>query len=494
LPEQQRAQAGVLKFRLAHKGLILVLLPLAFEVGLFVWMQTLLHQADLTAQRAEHSREVVGTINLVAADFIDAYKVVSKFSTGAINEKKIQDQIKNVDADVQKLKALRDKDHDKEWAKELDGELNRLSTLYAEVSDLYSRKEYGLLWDKLPKYRQFLSEMATQDKSARILSYAAQEKQIAEEEPATQARLREQTRMILYAWLGIGAILSVLLAIFFAKQISARLLTITDNSSRVSYNQPLNAPVTGTDEIHDLDVAFHDMSEQLKAAKERDKAVQRLRDQVVAMITHDLRTPLEAVSMYVELMGEEPDHPQAIEARDIAERNVERMRRLINDFLDLERLQTGAMPLEKTDFSLSAAVKQARDSVAGLSAQKHVSIETDGDCRVHADEHRIVQVLTNLLGNAIKFSPENSRVKVQVTHDSGLAHVAVIDSGRGIPEDAQQRIFEAFQQTTSADATKLGGSGLGLAICKALIEQHNGTISVTSQVGAGTTFKFTLPL
>jgi signal transduction histidine kinase len=84
-------------------------------------------------------------------------------------------------------------------------------------------------------------------------------------------------------------------------------------------------------------------------------------------------------------------------------------------------------------------------------------------------------------------------VKVHVIQDSGLAHVAVIDSGRGIPEESQQRIFETFQQTTSSDATKLGGSGLGLAICKALIEQHNGTISVTSQTGVGTTFTFTLP-
>lgn len=484
-----------MKIRLAHKGLILVLLPLAFEIGLFVRMQALLHESDITAQRAMHSREIVGTINLVAADFLDIYKVfahtpsLSNFAQG-----KIKDQIDRLHEDAEHLKQLIKGDAGQDWVKEMDAQISQLDKIYDEAWTLYSEHRLGEIFDRIPRYREFFSKSLIANGSTRLMSVTAQQKQIADEEPAKQAQLREQTRALLSAFLALGAVLSLALAAFFAQQISRRVRTITDNSKRVLENKPLNPPVRGTDEIHDLDLAFHHMSEQLRESKARDKAVQKLRDDMVAMISHDLRTPLETIAMYVELMGEEPDHEEAKAAHGIAERNIDRMRKLINDFLELERLQSGSMALNKKRFALSRAVEQARDTVTGIAAQRNIRIESKGDCFVTADEDRISQVITNLLGNAIKFSPDNSKIIVEISEDKGNARVAIIDFGKGIPAEAQKRIFEAFQQTSTEDATKRGGFGLGLAICKALVENHNGQISVQSQEGVGTTFSFTLPL
>ena len=165
------------------------------------------------------------------------------------------------------------------------------------------------------------------------------------------------------------------MALFFTRQITRRLAVIKDNNARLVAEKPLNPVVPGNDEIAELDLTFHTMAVDLHKAKERDKAVQQLRDRVVAMVTHDLRKPLQTVSTYLEFIDESQSEEQTqdeeeVEFRQIAERNIQRMKRLIDDMLDLDRLEAGIMPLNKARFNMAAAVVQAKELNSGAAKQK----------------------------------------------------------------------------------------------------------------------------
>jgi signal transduction histidine kinase len=168
---------------------------------------------------------------------------------------------------------------------------------------------------------------------------------------------------------------------------------------------------------------------------------------------------------------------------------------LVKDLLDLEKLEAGLLTLERRDCSLRDLVEQAVHTVSGISASFNVKVAIDvGDTvKLNADGDRIVQVLVNLLTNAIKFSTTGSEVRVTGSSTNDATTFSVVDSGRGIPAELLASVFERFRQTETSDATIKGGSGLGLAICKALVELHDGTINVDSFKGKGTTFSVSIP-
>jgi PAS domain S-box-containing protein len=227
--------------------------------------------------------------------------------------------------------------------------------------------------------------------------------------------------------------------------------------------------------------------------------VEKLKKEFVAMVSHELRTPLTSIRGSLGLLaagklGQLPD--KALRAVAIAERNTVRLTSLINDILDLEKLEAGKMELHFQDVLLKTVIDRSIESVKGLAEQNEIALEVhpDGASRsIRADPDRLVQVLVNLLSNAVKFSPRGSAVTILVEESHGWATVAVLDRGRGIPEAYRERVFERFQQVEQSDAKKKGGSGLGLAICKAIVEQHGGQIGVESEEGKGSRFWFSLP-
>lgn len=228
--------------------------------------------------------------------------------------------------------------------------------------------------------------------------------------------------------------------------------------------------------------------------------VEKLKKEFVAMVSHELRTPLTSIRGSLGLLaagklGQLPD--KAWRAVTIAERNTVRLTSLINDILDLEKLEAGKMELHFQDVLLKTVIDRSIESVKVLAEQSEIALEVqpDGIFRaIRADPDRLVQVLVNLLSNAVKFSPRGSAITISVEESPGWATVAVLDRGRGIPEAFKQRVFERFQQVEQSDAKKKGGSGLGLAICKAIVEQHGGKIGVDSEEGKGSRFWFRLPV
>ncbi len=228
------------------------------------------------------------------------------------------------------------------------------------------------------------------------------------------------------------------------------------------------------------------------------KIAERMKQEVVAMITHDLRTPLSTIRNFLEMLDADMYGDLSEKGKKmltLADRNSARMLSLINDLLDVERIKAGMMELKLSSTKLAPLLDLCAQSVASLAEPNGIKITVSSDdILVKADDDRLSRVVTNLLSNAIKFSPEGSTISVSAKRHAGFAEVTVKDEGRGIPEEMIATIFDRFTQVMDSDSRAKGGSGLGLAICKALVELHGGSISVVSPNEKGTTFSFTLPL
>jgi len=237
-------------------------------------------------------------------------------------------------------------------------------------------------------------------------------------------------------------------------------------------------------------LAMIDISERL--------AIQRLRRQFVAMVSHDLRTPLTSVQASLDLIGAgcfgrlSEDGDEQIER---AERSLDRLMKLINDLLDSEKIESGTFVINRQYISLSGVIDRAIEGVRIISTKENINIESQAfNVTCFADEDRIIQVMINLLGNAIKFSPKGSTISIATETPGDIVKVSVIDQGRGIPDTMLTQVFEKFMQVEKSDSQRGQGFGLGLSICKSIIEQHDGNIGVESSEGHGSTFWFTLPL
>jgi signal transduction histidine kinase len=220
------------------------------------------------------------------------------------------------------------------------------------------------------------------------------------------------------------------------------------------------------------------------------------RDEVLAVVSHDLRNPLQTIGLSVQLLQElSPTEASQRRQLDRISRAKDRMDRLIQDLLDVVRLEAGrSISIECRRESPSFFITEASESFVPSANGKGVRFSRkvpEGLPEVWVDSGRMVQVLSNLLANALKFTPQGGEIEVQAEEAHGTVHVHVRDTGVGIPQEDLDQIIHAFWQ---APRTARAGAGLGLAISRGIIEQHGGRISVKSKEGAGATFTFTLPV
>jgi PAS domain S-box-containing protein len=256
------------------------------------------------------------------------------------------------------------------------------------------------------------------------------------------------------------------------------------------------------------------------------REIERLKDEFVSVVSHELRTPLTSISASLDLLASGILNNQPQEAQkmlNIAANNSERLIRLVNDILDIERIQSGQVKMTKTicnALDLIATTVEAMQEIAEkenitLCRENYTEVNiqisninnitntcTTQSDRLWADPDRIIQVLTNLLSNAIKFSPPGTTVwlkgeiiqEKQEEKQTKYFLFKIKDQGRGIPENNLKSIFERFQQVDASDSRTKGGTGLGLAICRSIVENHQGKIWAESKLGEGSTFFFTIPL
>jgi signal transduction histidine kinase len=235
-----------------------------------------------------------------------------------------------------------------------------------------------------------------------------------------------------------------------------------------------------------------DKSAQLEAAS-------RHKSEFLANMSHELRTPLNAIIGFSEILAErmfgDINEKQTEYLHDILE-SGRHLLSLINDILDLSKIEAGRMELELSEFDLPQAIENALMLVRERASRRGIRLGSTIDerlGRIGGDERKVKQVLLNVLSNALKFTPEGGRIDVGARLDDHVAEVAVADTGIGIAPTDQDAVFEEFRQVGTADK-KAEGTGLGLALSRKFIELHGGRIWLTSQVGAGSTFTFTLPL
>ena len=235
-----------------------------------------------------------------------------------------------------------------------------------------------------------------------------------------------------------------------------------------------------------------DKSRQLEVASQH-------KSEFLANMSHELRTPLNAIIGFSEVLTErmfgELNEKQDEYLKDIYA-SGQHLLSLINDILDLSKIEAGKMELELSDFHLPSAIDSALTLVRERATRRSITLQAavDGQVgEVRADERKVRQVMLNLLSNAIKFTPEGGRIEVRAVPVDGSVEVSVTDTGVGIAPEDQEAVFEEFRQVGTADK-RVEGTGLGLALSRKFVELHGGRIWVKSQVGVGSTFAFTLPL
>lgn len=243
-------------------------------------------------------------------------------------------------------------------------------------------------------------------------------------------------------------------------------------------------------EIIRLAGLVEDITEQQKIAE--------MKNEFMSIVSHELRTPLTAIQAALDLLNsgiydQKPDRFKRM--LEIASIDCDRLVRLVNDILDIERLESGKLVLEKTTCQVKELIKQAVMVVQPLAQQQYINFNIyPTEAQVWAEADAIIQTLTNLLGNAIKFSPPHSTITISIEQQWDFVLVQVTDQGQGIPTEKLDTIFEKFQQVDASDSRSKGGTGLGLAICRSIISQHGGRIWAESTLGLGSTFSFTLPV
>jgi len=234
-------------------------------------------------------------------------------------------------------------------------------------------------------------------------------------------------------------------------------------------------------------------------SKEHAESLSKIKSEFISTVSHELRTPLTSISGSTGLIlggatGE--NNTETIKLLEIIHRNSERLLNLINDLLDIQKIESGTIQFNFDHKNLKSLISNCIEMNSAYANKFNINydlVTENEDYNVYIDEKRINQVILNLLSNATKFSDKNSTVKIELIRDHNNIRTAVTDNGQGIPEHFKNRIFTKFAQANSEDNREYAGSGLGLCICRTIIEHHNGEINFYNNT-KGATFYFDLPI
>lgn len=474
------------KFRLTllHKTLILLCIPLCLEIGLFGWLLSMQNKVEQDAERIEHNSQVNDTVNIILRDMVHI----------AIGLRKRQRKEEQDQVPASKFRV---------WFSDIQVRLKRLETL-VENEDLVNRvksAEYTIAAlehfsvnrreDFSPDKDKYRDEVST--KLFESMSYINKRSSSAKYDlSSNELQYRAEIRRVLYFALCLSILVACRGAMWFSRNIVIRLKRLGDNAKRLVSGQPLLAPVEGADEVAELDATFHSAAAQIEAAK-------RMRQEATAMITHDLKTPLQSVRSFLEMLangkfGEVNE--RGVKLLSASQRSSQHMLDLINSVLELEKLRSGHLQLQTEPLELSSLLDKCLESIKVLADGKQIALTSDyGEFKsalVEGDAFWLEQVFVNVLSNAIKFSPGNSTVSLRIEKIDNSLEVLITDQGVGIPAEDLKLIFERFHRAQSSALTP--GTGLGLPIAKELIELHHGSIKAESDLGKGSTFSIRLPL
>jgi len=247
--------------------------------------------------------------------------------------------------------------------------------------------------------------------------------------------------------------------------------------------------------LRQLQKELERQNQQLKESYDRLRELETLRDNLVHLVVHDLRSPLAMMAGYVDLIKVKIAaklNASEVGYIDVVGKHTAKLLDMVTTLLDVSRMEAGQMPLNRQACDLAGVAKEVTDSFSVLAGRRQLSIESlSGPLSVHADKDVLQRIIANLVGNAIKFTPDGGQIRVTIGRKDSMARVAVTDSGPGIPAEYHAKVFEKFGQVDKQ--ARRHSTGLGLTFCKLAVHAHGGEIGVESEVGKGSTFWFALP-
>jgi len=594
-----------MRLKLPMKAMLLIVIPLAFELGCMAWLGALLQQSEQEEARVDHARQVTTHMNhmllsmMFSVGGLQVWAMTRQHSYGARAdslETSLREELDQTAALCQNNPTERDLL--KTFRQTIEEGVASLARVRKLVGNGYVVEGMKALTEE----KMILQRVTNQAET--LLDF---EKAIEESSPKVQSEQRAKIQSALTALSIVTVLVGISLAWGFNKGILERLNVVIENSIRLAAGKPLKELVSGGDEIEQLDRSFHSMALALAEAARKERAVtenardvicsldrqykfiavnpaalllwgftpeelqgkravdlicqadqeafnktlegfggnqgadadienrvvckdgrlidalwsmhwsqqeqslfcvvhdisarkeaERLKQEFVAMISHDLRTPLTSVKGTLSMMAEGVyDIATDVGKRRLntAQESIDRLINLINDLLDIEKMEAGMLQMQIEDTDLAEIIRCAVDSVSGFAEKRQIAIECEKiDASVSADDARLVQVVVNLLSNAIKFSPGGSTIDIGVVPVDQFIEVRVKDQGRGVPEQFRDSIFERFKQVQDDDGKLRSGTGLGLAICRAIVQAHDGTIGLESEENKGSTFWFRIPV
>jgi signal transduction histidine kinase len=476
-----------------HKEILLVGIPLIFELSFLIVLAMLLGDAERQVVQESQSKSLIADVKKLNYLFGE-----SGVSTAAYTATRNAEQAKHLDVlrsqMNETLNSLKEKTANNRDEHELLLRVEKLMArqyeFQAELKKMFEKGggEFDLLRNEdLYQEAVYLADQTNSE----LNRLANIEEETHKDRPYTARRARDSVLI----WLGAGVALNILIALlltqYFTKETVSRLQLLMANMELLTARQPLKPPLAGKDEIAQVDSFFHKMADQLEE-------LDRVKRDFFAMASHDLRSPLSSVRLFLISLREGVYGPISDKAESRAsamERTTMRVVGLVNDLLDLEKLEQGKLDVDPKPAQLKEIIEQSVESVRDLADVRLIDIAVlDCNLVVLADSERLIQVAINLLSNAIKFSPEGSTITIATVEEDEFARVGIADEGPGIPEDLQELVFERFKQLHVPGESRKSGTGLGLPICKEIIKLHRGAIGVERNPVRGSTFWFKVPI
>ena len=495
--------------KLRHQTLLLIGLPLTFELLFVGFLVSTGADLEAAASKESHAKSV-----LTECDALRVRLFAKSMSLASLrmSQSKELDAIREAgsarsEERFRELRALVQADgKGKEAVEAYLATLEHLNEIIGEAQKAYVDGVFTGAFVSVRSEQELFEELAVYSKrvTADIEKINTIYAPIVLEFRPEAARKRAGLRTLISVAVSANILLSLALALGFGRNTVSRLETLMRKLKDFSSGKNESEAIQGNDEIAELDTAFRQMALERKQADELKKAVQ-------AMVSHDLRSPLTSVLLRLQLCqngvyGEV--QPPMLKTFETIEFEIQRLVRLTNDLLDVERLESGKLDLRLELCDAESIILESVQAVNVLAEARQIAIEVENvnvPLELRCDRGRIIQVLINFLSNAIKFAPRRSKIVVAVKRVAigGSASVSVtkgesvrfevIDQGRGLSPEERACVFDKFVQLDQAAAVKGTGTGLGLAICKQLIELHGGAIGVDCPATGGSCFWFEIP-
>lgn len=605
------------RFSLFHKGVLLVAVPLLFEIAFVTTLFLLVVQSQYQALQRAH---ILNNFQDIAQAASEGYLAV--FSSIAYatlpNKQSFDDYMNARNAYVRHIREIQHISSHPLTIKSVQALTESSGKALALLDDV----DFKVQHNDLAIYEGFQysrrAMILAKELKAQLTGFRKEYQRTLSESDAEAERFQSLLGTVVLTGISGSAIIALGLCFYFSKSIVQRLKVVKDNSIRIAAEAPLNQPISGRDEITDLDKSIRGMSSIIAETRRNERAVvenasdiictidsqgrfasinpasyaiwgyqpdelmgrravdvlsrdsrdsllmsretllenpegqfenrvvtkggamrdmlwsvrrssdeqsmfcvvhditerkeaERFKQQLTAVVSHDLRTPLTSMQGALTLLGmgalgELPE--EAARKVKILDSEIVRLIAITNDLLEMESLTAGTLELYIRETDVADLFERCKNSIETFAQQHGVRLDIDTtDAVIYTDADRLARVIINLLGNAIKFSPPGETVTLKLKypntsatnqqalepHPHGEVEISVLDNGRGIPPEFHEAIFERFKQVEESDAKEKGGSGLGLAICKSIIEQLGGTIGVESAPGSGSRFWFRLP-